>query len=135
MSIWCSWREIGWDKWRKKPRFVHGEVRSYASGFSNHYPTSDGEYEQPADIGISSIPVWCVAGHRDEDGDEIGPWLRLDIGTWDHDSGRPRVPVQAAVVMDEKAVRSLVKDMRAWLKAPKAYPVADLVGDREDRNG
>src|SRR4051794_37933050 len=101
MSIWCSWTEVGHDV--EPPHLAEmglevvtlgdppesptrGEVRSYATGYSNHYPTTDGEWEQPANVGISSIPVWCVPGHGDEFDDEtLGGWVRLDVYTAEHD--------------------------------------------------
>lgn len=123
MSIWSSWRDIGWDGLRKKPKMRHGEVRSYAAGWSNHYPTTDGAVEQPASVGIASVPVWCVPGHAEEMTDELGPWLRLDVDGWEgHGPGTKRQ--HCAVVLDEKAARALARDLRRWLKAPKAHPRA-----------
>lgn len=130
MSIWCSWREIGYDdpeprnrNRNRKPQ--HGEVRSYATGFSNHYPTTDGDYEQRANVGISSIPVWCVPGHDEhEDYDLRGEWVRLDVYTREHDFSRGGKPTQtmvsAAVVMDEAAARALAADLLAWADQPEA---------------
>jgi hypothetical protein len=144
MSIWCSWPEIGYDMWpgdgvhggvefmtlgdRPDPNVPNGgEVRSYAVGFSNHYPTCDGEYEQRANVGISHCPVWCVPGYDDEfDDDTVGEWVRLDVFTAVHDyqqGGKPTGEyVNAAVVLDEAAARALVADLSAWLDRPKAHP-------------
>lgn len=138
MSIWCSGRTIGHElDWEPDPDDEPtGEVRSYCDGWSNHYPTTDGEAEQPASLDVSHIPSWCVPGHRwDGDGEEpewyfgaIGPWCRLIVESWKHDfmntpavKGRER----ASVVMDEAAVRSLVADLTAWLEQPKVYPIAN----------
>jgi hypothetical protein len=117
VSIWCSWEQIGTDYRQKRQR---GEARSYALGWSNHYP--DRKVERPASIGISHIPSWCTPGHEDE-GDEFGEWLRLGISTWKHDfADAHRKPTERAyldVVLDEEAARSLVADLTAWLDRPK----------------
>lgn len=138
MSIWCSWREIGWeDPWvalrkgkrLKKPH--HGDVRSYAEGFSNHYPTRAGDVELRANVGIAHIPVWCVPGHADDETDDhvTGEWVRLDVYTAEHDWHNPTSPTgkwtSAAVVMDEEAARALAADLLEWADRPKAYPTGD----------
>lgn len=145
MSIWCSWEDIGTDVLTilterdgkpcleavgDQPEPKRGEVRSYAVGFSNHYPTRDGEYEQPANVGISSIPRWCIPGHRNEEGqddyDMLGEWVRLDLFTAEHsfkDGGKPTGRyLNAAVVMDVEAARALYHDLGDWLMRPKAQP-------------
>lgn len=143
MSIWCSWREIGYDI--EPPdeagfEFVYlgdrpdpnvpegGEVRSYAVGYSNHYPTRDGEYEQRANVGLAHCPVWCVPGHGDDFDDEvIGEWVRLDVYTAEHDFNKGGKPTGrydlASVVMDEAAARALAADLLEWADRTKAYPI------------
>lgn len=140
MSIWCSWPEVGYDIEPPGIEVIHigdrpdpsipqgGEVRSYAVGFSNHYPTRDGEYEQPAHVGINHCPVWCVPGHRDEYDDEtVGEWVRLDVYTAAHDfhqGGKPTGEYDlASVVMDEAAARALAADLLEWADRPKAFPI------------
>ena len=97
MSIWCSLETIGWDddRWTDidgNPITAErhgGEVRSYANGWSNHYPTTDGEVEQRASIDLADISAWCVPGHQDiANFDERGPWLRLSVNSANHD-GNP----------------------------------------------
>lgn len=126
MSIWCSWEDIGYDTFTGER--VRGEVRSYASGFSNHYPTTDGTYEQPANVGLAHIPVWCVPGHREEMDETVGPWVRLDVWTAEHSfdgGGKPTGKYDAAsVVMDEAAARALAADLLSWADSPKAQPEA-----------
>lgn len=126
MSIWVSHPVIGWDDYPDpdEPNPRGGEVRSYATGWSNHYPTRNGHVEQPASIHLASIPAWCVPGHQDSTSDEEqGEWLRIDIESWAHDwhSGGKVVtgPDSAAVVLDEAAARQLVADLTSWLAAPK----------------
>lgn len=130
MSIWCSGRVIGHDPaWIDDDEQV-GDVRSYAGGWSNHYP--DQTVEQPANIDTAHIPVWCVPGHRGEVDRVIGPWLRLCVQSWEHDFRNPTETVgqvNAAVVLDEAAVRALVDDLTDWLARPKAYPVEEQAHD------
>lgn len=146
MSIWSSWAEIGTDvrtrlahdehgepmlvKSGRQPRPERGRVRSYATGFSNHYPTCDGKYEQPANVGISSIPEWCVPGHvngEDNDYESVGEWVRLDVQTAEHDSNKGGKSTGrydlACVVLDETAARALAADLLEWADRPKAAPI------------
>lgn len=134
MSIWCSNETIGWeeDGWEDvdgkpiEPTRNGGEVRSYANGWSNHYPTSDDTVEQRAHIDLATIPVWCVPGHDDEsDYERVGEWLRLSVSTVEHNWSDPSnikktTPVQVDVVMDEAATRLLVEQLSEWLARPKA---------------
>lgn len=139
MSIWCTWEHIGTDPraWRDAdtdeaiPKHAErGNVLSYAAGFSNHYPDLTGEHERPATVAIASIPVWCVPGHDEENDDELGPWLRLEVAApetlnhWVKDvDGKPQIePEGASVVLDEEAARSLRDDLSAWLGRAKAMP-------------
>lgn len=128
MSIWCSHDTIGFDD--SEP--PSGQVRSYATGWSNHYPTTTGDVEQEASVEIAHIAPWCVPGHRDI-GDEwdgtgfvYGDWLRLDIYSQQHDfhsGGKPTgAPLSASVVMDETAVRELRDQLTSWLDAKKVRP-------------
>lgn len=142
MSIWCGYPPIGWEpesdqstdgrRWRKVPgHFERGEVRAYAEGWSNHYPTAD--VEAPAAVDIAHIPTWCVPGHGDDEGVTdvpFGPWLRLNVYspdalTWwvKDEAGNPTpAPVNGAVVLDEDAVRALRDDLTGWLNQPKVRP-------------
>lgn len=121
MSIWASWESIGTWLTDKRQR---GDVRSYALGWSNHYPNR--RVERPASVGIAHIPSWCVPGHDDEGDDAVGPWLRLGLTSWLHDWHNPRArPTERAsldVVLDEEAVRSLRDDLTDWLDRPKVHP-------------
>ena len=123
MSIWASHDPVGHDD--HEP-LRGGDVRSYATGWSNHYPTTDGEVEQPAAVGIAHIPTWCVPGHRDADDYDdfpLGPWVRLDVITHDHENGKPvSGPWSHSVVMDEAAARQLAADLLKWADAPKVHP-------------
>lgn len=124
MSIWCSLPSIGHDNWHDGIR--GGEVRSYANGWSNHYPTTDGDVEQPACVDLATIPAWCVPGNEDRDGGgELGPWLRLSAYGHEHDPHAPTIIVSrssTSVVMSEPAVRQLVADLTEWLETPKVHP-------------
>lgn len=133
MSIWCSHEDVGYevglkDAAKYDPR--GGEVRSYAEGFSNHYPTTDGEWEQPASVGIAHVAPWCVPGWegREDDLDypQCGPWVRLDVVTHEHtweDGGKPTGrDLFAAVVMDEAAARTLAADLLEWADREKVHP-------------
>lgn len=109
-----------------------GDVRSYASGWSNHYPTTDGEVEQPAHVGLAHIPTWCVPGHRgDEEGADdypLGQWVRLDVVTHDHEDGKPvGGPWAHSVVMDEGAARQLAADLLKWADSPKVAAASACV--------
>lgn len=108
MSIWCSHEAVGYDEMNEGPQPYGGQVRSYAIGWSNHYPTTDDQVEQPASVGLAHIPTWCVPGWRDHEGPDdypLGPWVRLDISTWEYDEKAQPTdkPRWAAVVMPESA--------------------------------
>lgn len=141
MSIWWSGETIGWEPetgeitWtdgsNNKPtrfpaRFERGEVRTYAEGWSNHYPSAD--VERPASVNVAAIAPWCVPGHAEDccgghDAPEVGPWLRLLIDA-DQRSGPSAEPgpMWAGVVMDAAAVEALRDDLNQWLAAPKVEP-------------
>lgn len=125
MSIWCSNSVIGHDPHDDEP-VEQVQVRSYANGWSNHYPTTDGTVERDASIDTSFIPAWC-AGGEDDDYESVGPWLRLGVKSWRHDWREPTElvgPETADVVMDESAVRTLVDQLNEWLARPKVAPEA-----------
>lgn len=145
MSIWCSWPEIGTEVRSRLDEDEHGQpvliavpphpsperglVVSYATGWSNHYPDPVNGPERPSSVSLAHMPVWCVPGHNGEDDhDEVGPWLRLDILAVDHDyhaGGKPTGTVHGeSVILDEEAARSLVADLVDWLARPKAHPLA-----------
>lgn len=150
MSIWCSRPLIGTDPdWPRHDDDPPGDVRSYVSGWSNHYPTTDDTAELPAWIDTASIAPWCVpgwGGREDECQMHVGPWLRLSVDA-PHTRIPPRTPEEmaewvaawesgeppdievavgprrhVAVVLDEAAVRSLVDDLLDWLATPKVRP-------------
>jgi len=126
MSIWCSGRTIGYDDWPDENDEMTSEVRSYATGWSNHYPTTDGDVERPASINTAYLPPYCVPGHSEDwyEG-QVGPWLRLCVDGWKHDYYNPTNVVDkeyASVVLDVKAVESLVHDLTFWLSLEKIYP-------------
>ena len=140
MSIWCSQEAIGFDDaWRRAQKPHGGQVRSYASGWSNHYPTTDGKVERRACIDLATIAPWCVPGHDDIEGFEgmaCGPWLRLCLNSSDHDYHNPRSilgPENASVVMDEAAVREMVAQLTEWLNRPKVHPPQEPT--QEESNG
>jgi hypothetical protein len=117
MSIWCSLPVIGFDEFDDPV----GQVRSYANGWSNHYPTTDGVVERDATINLAYIPAWC-AGGPDDDFESVGPWVRLGVRSYLHDMSAPTETarkVEAVVVMDEDAVRVLVGELNQWLDRPK----------------
>ena len=127
MSIWCSHQDIGWDDLAEdtsKPN--GGEVRSYASGWSNHYPTTDGNVEQPASVGVSTLPTWCVPGHENDYSEGVGPWLRMHVLSWKHDycsGGKPTAERDSAwVVMDPDAARALAAELLAWAEREHVQP-------------
>lgn len=127
MSIWCSHPLIGTDPyWERDHDDPPGDVRSYAEGWSNHYP--DNDVEQPAAIDTAHIAPWCVPGwwdREDELDGKVGPWLRLAVMTWKHDRKTcvaTDESIDASVVLDEDAVRSLVADLTDWLGTPKVHP-------------
>lgn len=112
MSIWSSESVV--------------TVRSYATGWSNHYPTKTGHVERKAELMFATIPDYCVPGHREEWGEAIGPWLRMCVYSHAHDFNAPRKilgPEDASVVMDEEAVQALVDELQQWLARPKAHPI------------
>jgi hypothetical protein len=142
MSIWCSWPWVGHDPFDgEAPR--GGEVRTYAQGFSNHYPDTSGSHELPATIDLAHVAPWCVTGHDSGEAPEwrcsgcdeshesnerqVGAWLRLGIAAaaglnfWAKDAeGNPtRERVDAEVVLDERAVLRLYHDLGDWLMLPK----------------
>ena len=132
MSIWSSWETIGYDipLGENPERPERGVVRSYATGFSNHYPTVDGDYEQPANVGVASIPSWCVPGHHDDGSDDPGPWLRLDVYSAEHsseDGGKATGRGESvSVVLDEDAARALAGDLLSWAETPKTRPAKEV---------
>lgn len=143
MSIWCSHETIGFEQVGYsledddgapiKPT-MNGNVRSYASGWSNHYPTTDGGVEQPAAVDLASIAPWCVPGNQEDNVPLMaaGPWLRMCVTSWGHcvmttpavPAGHPNGEMEtASVVMDESAVVALRDQLNAWLAKAKVYPV------------
>ncbi len=123
MSIWCSHPDIGFDEHADpdEPQPNGGQVRSYATGWSNHYPTTNGEVEREASIDLATIPAWC-AGGADDDFTSLGPWIRLGINSHAHNFHKPEEvsgPERADVVLDEGAARELVAQLTRWLDTPK----------------
>ena len=126
MSIWSSnYQPIGSCP---DEETTIGDVRSYASGFSNHYP--DKSLEQNSFIDLADIVPWCVPGHVEDENTDysaVGPWLRLGLYSWAHDYDNPKNPPQEkadlSVVLNEEAVAALVKELQEWLDKPKVYPI------------
>lgn len=122
MSIWCSLPTIGFDD-ADEPEAPVGQVRSYANGWSNHYPSCGGTVEREAALDLAYIPSWCAGGHEDDE--SVGPWLRLGLRSSVHNFEAPAEVLgsaQADVVLDEDAVRALVGELTAWLERPKVAP-------------
>lgn len=113
MSIWQTWDVAGGDG--------PGDVRSYATGWSNHFP--DDQVEQPSSVMLGTIPSWCVPGHEDEYSDALGEWLQLTVIGWKHDFHNPGTkPTErevASVSMDQLAVKALRDELTRWLDTPK----------------
>lgn len=133
MSIWSPRRDdvgrttadTGW------PEDFDGSVRTYADGWSNHYPTDD--VEKPAAVSLSEIPPWCVPGHREafenptddvEQPEDPGPWLRMGLFTQSRrrDDGGPAIPDGATVVINPDAARELGKALTAWADGGHTQP-------------
>ena len=142
MSIWCSWPQIGHDWFGDEP-MRGGEVRTYAEGFSNHYPDTTGSHELPASIDLAHAAPWCVTGHNqngenyacagcgEHHAEEVGAWLRLGISAkdslswWGEEKPSHSGPVHADVVLDEAAVLRLSHDLGEWLMARKVRSADD----------
>ena len=125
MSIWSSRTDIGAYDLPGEEDKPPGEVRSYAEGWSNHYPTDD--VEKPAFVGTASIPPWCVPGHFDDPASEdmaTGPWLRLHVATWNEDYGMPMIANGATVILDVEAARSLAAELLSWAEERHIEPTA-----------
>lgn len=128
MSIWCSWPTIGFDGWDDEPQPRGGQVRSYATGWSNHYPTTDDGVEQPASVDLAHIAPWCVPGWSDDELSldlEVGPWLRLSLDSCETTTKEPVEvvsDVHASVVMDEAAVVALRDALTEWIETEKVQP-------------
>lgn len=127
MSIWCSGTHIGFDDDDADPDVPDpfgGQVRSYATGWSNHFPTIDGKVERPASIDLATMPAWC-AGGADDDFESLGPWARLTVRSAAHNYFNPvevTGPEIATVVLDEGAAGELVAQLTDWLARPKVRP-------------
>ncbi len=110
MSIYSSWEPVGGDY--DQP---DGHVQTYRA--SHIYPTTD----NPARIGLASIPRWCIPG-RDFEEDEpgIAPWLRLSVA--DNLAHNAVFGNDVDVLLDETAVRQLRDQLTDWLEEPKLHP-------------
>jgi hypothetical protein len=134
VSIWASKRDdvgrttsaSGW------PDEFDGSVRTYADGWSNHYP--DDAVEKPAAVSLAEIPPWCVPGHREasegrgaddaEYSENPGPWLRMGLLTQSRrrDDGGPAIPDGSTVVMNPDAARQLGTALLAWADGGHTQP-------------
>jgi len=134
VSIWASHNdevgrtttETGW------PEEFDGSVRTYADGWSNHYPTDD--VEKPAAVSLAEIPPWCVPGHGEasegrgaddpEYSENPGPWLRMSLLTQSRrrDDGHPVIPDGATVVINPDAARALAAALTAWADGGHTMP-------------
>jgi hypothetical protein len=112
MSIYCSRVTLGFDHWGGRKGRQNGRVAAYPN---NDLRLVDGEDWPDGNVDTSHIPSWCVPGneHSANPGsfEEISEWLRLSVSA----NG-----AHLSVLVDEKAVRLLVKDLKSWLKQPKA---------------
>lgn len=126
MSIWVNHEHVGTDLRVTGTGLHHRSVvLSYAEGFSNHYREIDGDYERPASVLISHVPIWCVPGHDEATEEATGPWLRLDVNSERHVAGKPTgEPASASVVLDIDAARTLAADLLAWAYGPHVLPTA-----------
>lgn len=122
MSIWASTDAVG-----QRDHVLDGTVRTYADGWSNHYPGPD--VERPASVGLAVIPAHCVPGRLDDayDGDEDGapgPWLRMSLLTESsrRADGHPVIPDGATVVMTPDAARTLGQALTAWADGGHTHP-------------
>ena len=108
MSIYCSRVTLGLDYWAgKKPR-RNGRVVTYPN---NRLALVDADNWPQGNVDTASIPAWCVPGHEEEyDGEAISEWMRLSVSS---------AGSHLSVLIDQKAARLLVKDLRSWLKYPK----------------
>ena len=124
MSIWASRINIGHDNSPWPEERPPGEVRSYANGWSNHYPTPD--VEKPAFVGTAHIPPYCVPGHGDDAASEeaTGPWLRLHVAVWNEELGSPMIPDGGAIILDPDAARSLAAELLSWADSEHVQPNA-----------
>jgi hypothetical protein len=119
VSIWIGHTPIGQGhKHFDDEERQTGNVLSFATGFSNHYPSLDGP-EQPAGVMIAHIPSWCVPGHDEEvDWPVSGEWLRLEVASWAHEWGSGGQVITgeegATVVLDAEAARNLGKALLEW---------------------
>ncbi|GAA4707327.1 hypothetical protein APR04_003785 [Promicromonospora umidemergens] len=127
MSIYQSETAVGWDDVPESWEQPVGDVRTYAG--SHLYPTD----EKPASIGLGYIPPWCVPGntdHEPDDGPWWGPWLRMDVATWNAKHDRPMVA--ATVVMDPAAARALGQALIAWAAGEHTQPKNQTPGETTD---
>lgn len=127
MSIWQSTVDIGTtDDW---PDDFDGSVRTYADGWSNHYPTDD--VELPAAVGLAQLAPHCVPGHLedayDEDGEDgrPGPWLRMHMLTQSRrrDDDGPRIPDGSTVLLNPDSARALAAALMAWADGGHTMPI------------
>src|SRR5262245_27104126 len=89
MSIWASHDPIGTEVRSDRARDFRGDVLSFATGWSSHYPSTGGDVEQPAPVRLAIMPRWCVPGHEDEeDFESTGPWVRVDLEGWRYIDGQ-----------------------------------------------
>ena len=106
MSIYCTRTWIG-----EEP----GEPHERGAGRVITYPDNDLSQVKdgwpPAIVHTDHIPAWCdwPRGSYGEF-EEVAPWLRLGIC----DNG-----TTLAVLIDEKAARTLAADLNAWARLPK----------------
>ena len=138
MSIWCSRPHVGFElHWEPDPDEDHpqgGQVRTYVDGWSNHFPTTDGDAEQEAMIDTAHIAPWCTPGWENREAEcqmMAGPWLRLSVSGPRTEISRGAVKVgqhhlSVSVVLDEAAVDALIADLIEWRDTPKTRPIPDV---------
>lgn len=88
----------------------------------NHYP--DPATFRRGALDGALISDFCVPGHDDGGGEEVGGWYRLAGCSWRVERGfpRPQLWSDQEYLLDVDAVRALRRDLTRWLKMPKVYP-------------
>jgi hypothetical protein len=127
MSIWQSTVDVGTTG--DFPLTFDGTVRTYADGWSNHYPTDD--VELPAAVGLAQLAPHCVPGHLDDAYDEDGPngrpgpWLCMHMITQSRRraAGAPRSIDGSTVLLNPDAARALAAALTAWADGGHTMPI------------
>lgn len=114
MSIFASYPDIGS---REDDDTTDGTVLAYEG--SHRYPRPGDPH---ATVGLASIPAWCVPGRGEDDSDDVGPWVRLDVTT-PNPHCVMRTTDEQTVLLSETAARALAAQLVEWADQPKVHPV------------